>query len=198
MISGDLDFINHMARYRRYRRTIIRAPKKKWASNFKDVNMETANTSGVAADVFVYKDLAENKSEATSPTPVIIKTGNFKVQGDYYVTNNSTEYTQGHSPTGMLYIVYMPEGIMPNSPASAQNILQNHPEWIMGWRTIDFDTISIAGGESVAVTKVSLTSRLKRNLNSGDKVICLVLIQNLPATTTFSARGMCQFWTCAN
>ena len=187
-----------MARYRRRYRTIIKAPRKKWASNFKDVNMETTNPSGVEADVVVFKEMAENKSETTSPTPVIIKTGNFKVQGDYYVKNNSTEYIQGHSPTGMLYIMYLPEGIAISSPPNTQTLIQNHPEWIMGWKTIDFDTISIGGGDSAAVTKISLTSRLKRNLNSGDKVICVVLIQNLPPNTTFCARGMCQFWTCAN
>lgn len=164
-----------MARYRRYRRIIVRAPKKKWASNFRDVNMEVNNTTSAATDVVVYKDLAENKTETTSPTPVIIKAGNFKVQADFYVTVLDPSTTiAGHAPTGILYVMYWPEGIGVTTPASAQTLIQNHPEWIIGWRTIDFDSLNVSGGQSLGVTRVSLTSRLKRNLNSGDKIVCFV------------------------
>lgn len=189
-----------MARYYRRRyRTIVRAPKKKWASNFRDVDMEVPNQDESAHDVYVYKDLAENSTEANSPTPVIVKVGNFKIQADFSVAvNTPTTYVVGHAPTGILYVMYWPQGISASGTIQARTLIQNHPEWIMGWRAIDFDTISVNAGESVGVSKLSLTSRLKRNLNSGDKIVCIAMIQNLPAATTFSARGMCQFWTCAN
>ena len=188
-----------MARYyrRRYTRTVVRAPKKKWASNFRDVNMEVQNQTQLAADVYVTRDLAENKSETTSPTPVIIKTGNFKLQGDYYILNSGAPVDQ-YTVTGMLYIIYLPEGVSPVNPAGAQQLVTNHPEWILGWRVIDFSVTTLEQYQAQDVTKVSLTSRLKRNLNSGDKIVCLVLIQNMPSGCKFVSKGMCQFWTCAN
>lgn len=187
-----------MARYyRRRTRTIVRAPRKKWASNFMDVNMEVTNSGSLAADVQVNKVLAVNKSESTSPTPVIIKTGNFKLQGDYYIANTGAAVDQ-YTVTGMLYVIYLPEGIEFTTPASAQQIVTNHPEWILGWRVIDFSVTTLEQYQAQDVTKVSLTSRLKRNLNSGDKIYCLVMIQNMPSGCKFISKGMCQFWTCAN
>ena len=67
-----------MARYyrRRYTRTIVRAPKKKWCSNILDINLRTDGagvTNPVATLSSSFVNLAENKTEANSPTPFLFK-----------------------------------------------------------------------------------------------------------------------------
>lgn len=184
-----------MARYRRRYRTIIRAPKKKWCSNILDINMTTngaGSTTPVATISSSYSILAENKTEVGSPTPVIIKTGNFRLQGDLRFEGGEA----GSFPTCTLYIVYAPQGWLLNTAQSASALIANHPEWIMAWRVLESGLVP--GQDLVDSNRFTVTSRLKRNLNSGDSVAAIVLYDNLATGSAGHIRGKCQFWTCAN
>lgn len=76
------------------------------------------------------------------------------------------------------YLVYLPEGYNPyftwpavaNSPTTYNVLgtLTDHPEWILAERTLSPLT---NGG-----TTVTLSSRLKRNLNSGDKISLITVV----------------------
>ena len=105
-----------MARYYRRRRTIVRAPKKKWGSNMVGIDMNVTNSGQTIDSGFRAVTLAANKTETTAPTPVIVKTGNFKIQGDLYYTG--TGQSIGH-PSATLYIVFVPQGMEPTIPAAA-------------------------------------------------------------------------------
>lgn len=188
MISGDLDFINHMARYRRYRRTIIRAPKKKWASNISTVNA-TTETAGSSTQVASVR-LVNNAAQGSNPTPVIVKCGNFKIQGDVY-----SQMSQAGTASVSLYVIYIPEGITLPDYTSALNLIRAHPEWIMAWRFINSNFVSAAGSDNSE--SFSFSSRLKRNLNSGDSVYLVCLASGVGLSTAY-LNAMCQFWTCAN
>lgn len=77
------------------------------------------------------------------------------------------------------FLIYIPEGYttffswpnVANSPTTYNVLgtLSDHPEWILAEKTM---TPHTNGG-----TTVSLGTRLKRNLNSGDK-ICLMIVAN--------------------
>lgn len=185
-----------MARYRRYRRTIIRAPKKKWATNIVDITSNGATYD--SENTFHYATiLAQNKSESTSPTPVIIKTGNFKAQFDLLINVSSSGMVAATA-----YIIFLPEGyfdpsITPDSPMWGR-MIYNHPEWIMVWRQLDFGNANAAG--SVDTSVVRMSSRMKRNLNSGDKIYFVILGTGQFAGTGNSTHvnGSVQYWTCAN
>ena len=177
-----------MARFRRRYRTIIRAPKKKWATNI--INFNKA-TTGTATQQFATVQLVTNSTQPSSPTPVIVKTGNFKIQGDVYVVPG----TSGAQTEVSLYVVYVPEGVTMNDAAGAQNLILAHPEWIMAWKFVNANRTTTTTPENTET--FSFTSRLKRNLNSGDSIVllCLAMGSNL-SRANFS--GMAQYWTCAN
>lgn len=164
-------------RYFRYypRRTVA---KKKWASNL--VN-GTVSSSGFSL-------LAQNSTQTTSPTPVIVKCGNFKVQGDVIVTTQS-QATNRPVPL-VFYILFVPEGV-----GISDSLVTTHPEWIMGWTVIDASFITSAAATNTG-SRFSLTSRLKRNLNSGDSIVAI--LQSRDSAATAQCAYTCQFWTCAN
>lgn len=171
--------------FRYYPRT--RVAKKKWATNYKTI--ECSNNSSA---IYKYEVLCENKAQSGTPTPVILKAGNFKIQGDCSVSNPSP------STLGILYlrvfVLYVPEGwALTNLGA----IVTDHPEWIMAWSAVDLPVTSAA--QTSGGNKFSLSSRLKRNLNSGDKIVFYI-----DPTVTSSDNavihvlGAAQYWTCAN
>ena len=187
-----------MARYyrRRYTRTIVRAPRKKWCSNMLDINISASSINQGTQEQPVWTlssgtDLAVNKTESTAPSPVVVKTGNFKLQADF-VGNN---FTSGSDMT--MCICYVPEGVTPIGAASIKDLMIKHPEWIIAWKKVDLDIDS--NGAVTATNKITLSSRLKRNLNSGDKIsMFLFSTSGCTSSSMLIIRGMCQFWTCAN
>lgn len=181
-------------RYYRSRRTVVVRPKKKWGSNIVDIELTANNATSGSVSAFSRIQLAQNKIEATTPTPVIIKTGNFKLQADTFFGGTSSSGVSQTSAT--LYIVFVPQGVEPQTYAAAEALIQNHPEWIMAWRVLEGGFTNPSG--QYDSTRFTLSSRLKRNLNSGDSVIALLLIQNLSPDQGVQVKGKCQFWTCAN
>ena len=182
-----------MARYyrRRYTRTIVRAPKKKWATNIIQLS-GTPQFDGNNSFHYQFQ-LCSNKTETTSPSPVIIKTGNFKVQFDLTVNVNAAGVVNARA-----FVCFVPQGVPTTTALDLQNITANHPEWILAWRQLDFGNANAAGSVDTSVVKFS--SRLKRNLNSGDAVLFFILGGGdfTGITTRATIAGMAQFWTCAN
>lgn len=173
-------------RYYRRTRTIVRAARKKWGSNIKEFDF---NTEGDARNQVGTVTLVENSASTATPTPVILKVGNFKVQGD------AAFITSGTGRVGLsIYIMYVPEGIAPTDAAAYQNMISAHPEWILAWKYISANASS--GGEES--NSYSFSSRLKRNLNSGDKVMLIAFAAASANLTRGVFDGVCQYWTCAN
>lgn len=204
-----------MPRYYRRRTTRVVKPKKKWATNIRNVRFDTLDDTTVslaASQVGAARVLCANSIEVddgltVSPTPTIVKTGNYKIQCDASVTTSSAVFVRL-----MLYIMYIPEGVFIPSSAdtpkqryeadfiSLKNIVNRHPEWILAWRQFGADFIN----SSANLERVSFSSRLKRNLNSGDQ-ICAVILANedvivgeVGPITRVMINGTCQFWTCNN
>lgn len=187
---------------RRYYRSRIRyiAPKKKWASNIVNGTVELSvvgsHSTSSLTGVFGQYTLAENKSQAFAPTPTIIKTANFKVQGVLTFSIDAPIQNINYVTDLNCYIFYLPEGIA----TVTGDVINAHPEWIMGWSKINI--INPPGESNNYATKFSVTSKkLKRNLNSGDKVVLAFIGQTEYTgsdvlTKTFPIT--CQFTSCAN
>lgn len=185
---------------RRYYRSRIRyvAPKKKWASNIVNGTVELSvigtGAQGAISGVFGQYTLAENKSQSFAPTPTIIKTANFKVQGvfTFDVEPASIQYIKDLN----CYILYLPEGIA----NVTRDLINAHPEWIMGWTKVN--VVVVSGTNNNYATRFSVTSKkLKRNLNSGDKIVLGFIGEtgytgSDTVTRTFPIT--CQFTSCAN
>ena len=88
-----------MARYYRRRYTRVVRPKKKWASC-----IDVWRSRSITSTPFVI-DLATNSAQSASPTPSILKVGNFKVTADI-IARFST--STSISLIGTLYILFVP------------------------------------------------------------------------------------------
>lgn len=173
---------------RRYytKRTVVVRPKKKWASIMKSNSFTPAAlTSGSSVKVAQY-DLVINSADSATPTPIIVKTGNFKVYGTLNTDITEANIQKLWNVTG--YIMYCPQGYTYTDDMTA---ITNHPEYIMGRTTMKF----VPGQNS----SFSISSRLKRNLNSGDSIKLLIAIhKDSSLTGTLNTYLNLQYYTCAN
>lgn len=161
--------------YRPFKRSY--GSKKRWASNIKQGTL--VNSGQV---------LVENSTGSSTPTPVILKAGNFKIQGDVTI--------QSGPGTAVVhcdvFLIYAPEGIS-TSISDLHGSMLAHPEWVMGWTALD-TPISSTG--TVSGNKFSISSRLKRNLNSGDRII--LFLDNRNTSFNVQVDFTAQYFTCAN
>lgn len=196
---------------RRYysKRTRVVRPRKKWATNFATVGQPVAATMQLTAGQVHTESysnvLVQNTSQSSNPTPVIVKAGNFKIKGDMKLSVRRTQGGDMGVPSMtscVIYIMYVPEGL-----TATAALITNHPEWIMAWSPVDINMNDItATSNTQNVNKFSFSSRMKRNLNSGDSVVCLLVLNfatpagsgNHTVELEISPAILCQYWTCSN
>jgi len=143
-----------MPYYKNSKKNYGNLQKKKWASYMKEltpanVTIQAGQVGGGFASCVI------NSSQDSTPTPTIIKVKYCKCAFDF---SSSVLFNQG-----FVCLMFVPQGVTPtiNSPIQ-------HPEWVMAWRGMEIDASGTAKG-----TQVMLSSRLSRNLNSGDSIIML-------------------------
>lgn len=179
---------------RRYyrRRTVVVRPKKKWASNISIKNF-TINSENPQPCV----TLASNAVQSGTPTPVIVKAGNFKVNADIVFTGSSSG-TYNLPLQLMAVVIYVPESITIPNNTYLGSLVQTHPEYIMAWKQFDVDMYSATNASQAR--QVVVSSRMKRNLNSGDSIVFGVLNTEATGTTLTNLHVAItvQYWTCAN
>lgn len=187
-----------MPRRRYYRRSVrVVAPRKKWATNIKQGSIQAA-ISGSTGEGFA--TLVANSPQTTVPTPVIIKSGNFKIQGDCQFAA-----TSGAISTGMaisLFVMYLPEAFTASAGTlgGIAAVIDAHPEWIVAWKALDISAYTGTLPSSNGTAGFSFSSRLKRNLNSGDGIYLVVVVREASSSGNLNVRVnyTTQYWTCAN
>ena len=168
-----------MARRRYYYRRIVR-PKQKWAINTAaaDVASTSSFTIGqghegtIGVPVCTNSSRIEASASSLTSSAQILKTGRWKFKGTIANATAAVGY--------IFYLVYVPEGYYGTlgsysyeigNDVEGNDIFYRHPEWVLAWTRKDFTTVDQSN-------EVSLTSRLKRNLNSGDQIQMRVLLFN--------------------
>ena len=126
--------------------------KKKWAPFMYDITPTNFNLAPEVIDGS-FVSLVTNSVETSVPTPTILKVKHLKVAFDARFDSTALS-------SGFICIMFVPQGITPGVALATQ-----HPEWVMAWKNIRND-ITANHHETM------LTTRLTRNLNSGDKIIC--------------------------
>lgn len=176
-----------MARYYRRRYTRVVKPKKRWASNIATYS----NTAAIMdSDGIGFTTLVTNSIQGSSPTPSIVKAGNFKISIDSYLNFGSA--VQGNAVV-QFFIVYVPEGW---GTSALANLISSHPEWILASKTVGS---SVALKSTLDLETINLSTRLKRNLNSGDAILLVFQADpSLAAGATLNMTGHVRYWTCAN
>lgn len=178
-----------MARRYYRRRTVVVRPKKRWATNIKGINPAAFDVSPNTANGFAI-NLVENSVASSAPTPTVLKCGNFKIQGDVTLLNATS---QPGEVTLALYVMFVPQGINVTNGIEIENLIGSHPEWILSWKLADIGSLS-----SGAQNGFTFSSRLKRNLQSGDRVALLAVARTdltLQSPQKLKVNGMCQYWT---
>lgn len=172
-----------MPLYSRSKRSLYRYQKSraKWASQIKVFNNQIVTSSPYEIV------LCANSTEAATPTPTVIKTANFKVSIDAYVNYAAT--TQANIIANA-YIIFIPQGMAVNA-----SLPLNHPEYIMAAKTVGS---SLQSGAILSLDTLNMSSRLKRNLNSGDKISLIITLNSTTTPSNCTMSGMVRFWTKAN
>nr|WCR62289.1 MAG: capsid protein [ssDNA virus sp.]WLW36776.1 capsid protein [ssDNA virus sp.] len=152
-----------------------RRSNKKWSPVLKSQAVSQNVTAG--GQLFQVVSLCANSSNIeTAPTATIIKCGNFKIVGDVNVS-------QSFNASGRMFCMYIPQGYTPEDTTPTE-----HPEWILCWRGFE---PGVSGLQTF-----SMQSKLKRNLNSGDKVILLIEATNYSSTTANVAVSVTASYVC--
>ena len=162
-------------RYYRSRRTI---PKQKWLTNMCNISINSvsaqATSIGGGLSYLYTTDIITNTSNVTATyngatvngtNASILKTGRWKCKGVIVSGFEALNY--------MIGLMYIPEGYTLSNSTLYENgtIIYKHPEWLLCWKRFDYSN----AGQS---NDFSLSSRLKRNLNSGDKIVMFLLANN--------------------
>lgn len=190
---------------RRHTRVYKRA-KIRWAPHLEAFTITGSNADEGAVSgnsIAIAKQLAISSTDTAVPTPGIIKTGRYKLE--YELMLNLSNMAAGvRLPTNFMfsvYTIYVPQGWPIVQGGTALNnvlrfnqfttLIQSHPEWILGYKTISVPEEWYRGDAGIAYGHFTsgrqvLSSKLKRNLNSGDSVFCVLLCSwvaegNVPA-----------------
>ena len=169
-----------MPRYYKYRRSYVKRvyPRKRWASNiFTKNNLVTLGNGEKTA--WIFTSICDNSTQNSTPTPTLLKFGRLKLKGDI----RTDVASNNNFVSGIMYVVYLPEGFN-----VGPDLIKQHPEYILGWTQISLDS-----GNTF-----SFSSPLKRNLNSGDKIILMFTIDSVnsvQAVRNFNFYYTAQFWT---
>lgn len=163
-----------MARRRYYRSRRV-YPKQKWLPVNNELGMNGIEILAASNFLTTVQPITENSSRNITDgggnvsSATIIKTGRFRIKGVLSVNT-------GAAMSYIIGIAYVPEGYVINQTATGIGNLGNtffykHPEWILCWTRMDFSNAS-QGNE------FSLSSRLKRNLNTGDQIVVFRIAVN--------------------
>lgn len=176
--------------YTRYRSRRTYVARRKWSPTLIQTQQQTAaipDTNGYSTVT-----LCANASNQGTNVPVstIIKVKNFKVVLD--IVSLSSNASSSTIRNNFYAIMFVPQGFTVTA-----NIPQEHPEWIMVWRTVDVGRPATDGAPTSP--NIQMSSRLTRNLNSGDSIVLFHSYYNSSsASANISTTAIVSFVTCNN
>ena len=178
-----------MARYYRYRKYTRRFRRKTWSSRITNIDASQLVTGG--NNLLYYKNLAVNPAQSDDTISQRYTVKNVFLQfplehtGTQYNSENSMENCQS-------FILYLPQG-----RTVSESTPYDHPEWIMASKHIGLPL----DNNSPGYPPLTMRTRLARKLDTGDKIVFLLIGRNSAGTgETVQVRltGIARFNTKAN
>lgn len=176
-----------MARYRRYTKTIVKAPRKRW-----NLGHVIANTDPSAYNLsFInFSTVVVNDRDNSTPTPTVIKAKRIKCSGCLTVQAQVVQQTTPQPIVWTSVIIFMPQVVyraIPDSGVAAQTgyleqVLIDHPEWIMSKKNLNITWNGGQPSESTSYKWTQSTGKLSRNLKSGDRILWILSTRPLLAS----------------
>ena len=172
---------------RKYRRYYKR--KGVWCSNIKTITTQTY-TAAPNSSFFTKIDLCVNPAQTDSSVSqsYVVKNITFNWQNEVPTT---TGWSTIEALTG--YIMYVPQGM-----DVTETYPNFHPEYIMGCRFYGSPENEQTGAAGIR-NPLSIRSRLARRLQTGDKIVFLLVGMNNGSTNVnVDFNGLLRWWTKAN
>jgi len=176
--------------YRRYRK-YSRRNRKSWSTRLLTFKGAQSVAPGIA--YVIYSNLCQNPAQDINTVSNLYTVKNINCQVELE--------GEGQIENLQAYIMYVPQGYVPTGvPSEYANLPFDHPEWIMAHR---FYGSPQREGSNITpgFPPLRLFSRLARKLDTGDRVILLILGENTNAGTasiTLDYQGLVKFNTKAN
>lgn len=153
-------------RYYRSRKIYVR-PKRKWATRMYNQNgaLTTNTDQQLVHRQFV---VVNNSQDIDSPTPTIVKCGNPK-----FSIELALQLSGAGSTDATAFLIFVPELALANNADynACRQFIESHPEYIMAWRRFDGNSYAT----EISCNTISMSSRLKRNLNTNDQLRLIIL-----------------------
>ena len=182
-----------MARTKRVQRYY---KKQNWSTrlqNFSGAQSVAANTQ-----VILYTNLCTNPAQTDSTVSNKYTVKNVCV--DFEIAKDDLTSSTGQSDwleNFQFYIMYIPQGYIPTgTPSAYKDVPFDHPEWIMAYRY----TGPPMADSSTSYPPIRVKTRLARKLDTGDRIVLIVLGLNTStsATAYLTYRGLVKYNTKAN
>lgn len=151
-----------MAKYRRYRK-YTRRNRKTWSTRLTNISVSQLTTAGVP--FFIYRTLATNPAQDDNTVSQRFTVKNVHAQVNIELTDGLNTVVENLQH----YIMYVPQGYTLN-----ESTPYDHPEWIMAHRFLG----SPLPDANNYYPPQTLFSRLARKLDTGDRVVYLLLGSN--------------------
>ena len=157
------------------------------------MNFSGSQSAAPGANYIIYQNLCQNPAQDVDTVSQLFTAKNFNCQVELE--------SQVQVENLQAYIMYVPQGYVPTGvPSAYETLPYDHPEWIMVHRFYGSPTVE-GSNLTPGYPPLRLFSRLARKLDTGDRVILLILGTNTnsgTASVTLDYRGLVKFNTKAN
>lgn len=159
---------------RRYNRRNNKQPKLK---NNQILQLKEVFTAEVG-NFYTYIDLITNPNNLAGNLTGYVETiGRFSI--DCTLEGVST------LDNVAMFIMYIPEGYsIQTQNNNANNVLNQHPEWIMAYKYLGSPTQSTIDQAGQGCQPTRIRSRVRRNLMTGDRIVLLITGSNSATQST--------------
>lgn len=178
-----------MARRRYYRR--YRRRSGRWSTRIS--NFVGSQLAGANQQFVVYQNLTSNPAQSDDSVSIKYTVKNINLQLEL----ESPSSSNGIVENLQAYVMFIPQGFIPTGvPGAYADVPFQHPEWIMAHRFYGSAQIDPNGP---GFPPVRLRSRLARKLDTGDRVVVIILGNNAgTVSATLEYRGLVKYNTKAN
>lgn len=178
---------------RRTRRNYYRRRhRKSWSTRL--VNFKGAQSAAAGTAYVIYQNLCQNPAQDINTVSNLYTVKNINCQVELENSENNASSIENLQA----YIMYVPQGYIPTGvPSEYLNLPFDHPEWIMAHRYYGSCQNDTSGPQ---YPPLRLFSRLARKLDTGDRVILLIIGENSGTqySRTLEYWGIVKFNTKAN
>lgn len=178
-----------MARYYRRRRHYRRG--RHWSSRLNSFSGEQSSIG----DYTIYHNLCQNPNQQNTTVSNLYTVKNIDCQ--FELTTTDSGLSQPTIENLQFYIIYVPQGVIPTGvPSSYQYLPYDHPEWIMAHRYVGSPT----NDANQTQKTYKIKTRLSRKLDTGDRIILLILGTNTSSSTSYTLgyQGLVKYVTKSN